>query len=62
MTHEWLEVGDRRWCLGCSLFQAKPKGAVYFPTPRKPCPRNTPYAHEKDSRWPVSAVPVHVRG
>lgn len=43
-AHEWLEVGDRRWCLGCDLFQVRPKGHAFFPTPRKPCPRNTPYA------------------
>ncbi len=44
--HEWLEIGRRRWCLGCDLFQVKSGEA--FPEPRKDCPRFTPYAQDKD--------------
>jgi hypothetical protein len=43
--HEWIEVGDRRWCLGCSLFQQR--AGTAFPTPRTHCPRDTPYAKPK---------------
>lgn len=50
--HDFVEVEDRRWCLCCDLFQQKEKSAVFFPTPRKPCPRNTPYAVELDARNP----------
>lgn len=47
--HEFIEVKDRRWCLGCKLYQSKPKGAVYFPTPQHICPRNTRHAMERDA-------------
>lgn len=45
--HEWIEVGNRRWCVGCSLFQWKSQeGVPWQPRSRglQPCPRDTPYA------------------
>jgi hypothetical protein len=40
--HEFVEVGNRRWCVTCTLFQQRShKG---FPPPLLPCPRSTPYA------------------
>lgn len=47
-AHEFVEVRDRRWCLCCDLFQQKAKGAAFFPTPRKPCPRDTRRARLQD--------------
>lgn len=49
-AHDFIEVKDRRWCLCCDLFQQKPKDAAFFPVPRNPCPRNTPYAAMQDKR------------
>jgi hypothetical protein len=46
-AHEFIEVGVRRWCVCCDLFQMKEKGAIFFPTPRSPCARTTPYARNK---------------
>jgi hypothetical protein len=42
--HDWITVRNRRWCLGCDLFQST--GAEQpFPIPRVlACPRTTPYA------------------
>lgn len=49
-AHDFIEVKDRRWCICCDLFQQKEPGAAFFPTPRNPCPRNTPYAEMMDRR------------
>jgi hypothetical protein len=46
-AHEFVTVKDRRWCLGCDLFQTKSQGAVFFPTPRNACPRDTPRARQQ---------------
>ncbi len=47
--HEFIEVGNLRWCLGCGLFQMRKDGtAIDFPWPNNVCPRTTPYAHEYD--------------
>ena len=46
--HEFIEVGNRRWCLGCDLFQQKDWIASPFPSPRSDCPCNTPYAKKRD--------------
>jgi hypothetical protein len=48
-SHDFIEVGNRRWCVGCDLYQQKERSAVYFPTPAKSCPRNTPLAREQDA-------------
>lgn len=45
IQHEFIEVGNRRWCLGCDLFQ---QGAPFAKPPRGDCPRNTPYAVKND--------------
>lgn len=46
-AHEFITVKNRRWCLGCDLFQQKQPTAAFFPTPRKPCPETTPHARIK---------------
>jgi hypothetical protein len=51
-AHDFVEVENRRWCLCCNLFQTKQKSAAFFPTPAKPCPRDTQYAVEKEERNP----------
>ena len=38
--HEFIEVGDRRWCVGCDLFQTR--RTAWVPTALPECPRNTP--------------------
>lgn len=50
MQHEFIEVGNRRWCLGCSMFQNRRGGAHPEPwrEPASECPRNTPYAEAKE--------------
>lgn len=45
--HEFLEVGNRRWCLCCDLFQMRFKGQEKFPEPKYSCARNTNYAMAK---------------
>ncbi len=58
-THEFLAIGNRRWCLGCNLEQAMepPRRPGYFPIfPMKPltvCARFTPYAVERDNEKPL---------
>ena len=51
-AHEWITVGDRRWCLGCSAFQWRTacdhdwqpwKLSAYA------CPRDTPYAQRQSA-------------
>lgn len=46
--HEFIEVGDRRWCLSCDLFQTKPHSRAFWWEPNDPCPRTTPYAINRD--------------
>jgi hypothetical protein len=46
--HEFIEVGARRWCMGCDLFQRRTWIMGPFPDPRQDCPCNTPYAAERD--------------
>lgn len=50
MKHEFIEVGNRRWCVGCSLFQNRRGGAHPEPwrEPASACPRDTPWANDKD--------------
>jgi hypothetical protein len=47
--HEWIEVGRRRWCLGCSAFQWK--SSIASPWQPKSvaleCPRDTPYSRDQ---------------
>jgi len=26
LTHEWIEVGNRRWCLACGSYQVRRNG------------------------------------
>jgi len=50
MDHEFIEVGRRRWCLGCSLFQWKSCDQGAWQPARetgKTCPRDTPYADQR---------------
>ena len=55
--HEFVEVGNRRWCLGCDLFQRRdPPGYKPFPMPRNECPRSTPYAYEKDRDTALDSI------
>jgi hypothetical protein len=55
--HEFVEVGNRRWCLCCDLFQRRdPPGHKPFPTPRKECARSTPYAYEKDRAEALDSI------
>jgi hypothetical protein len=61
-AHDFVEVGDRRWCLCCDLFQAKSPTAAFFPTPRKPCPRDTPRGRKLDAEENVVSVTSTVRG
>lgn len=49
--HEWLQVGNRRWCLGCDAYQSRRDERAT--TPWRPgisavCPRYTPYARAQD--------------
>lgn len=58
-AHNFIEVKDRRWCTCCDLFQSKSPTAAYFPTPRNPCPRNTPHARaleQQTSTHPLSNI------
>lgn len=41
--HEIIEVGNRRWCLGCDLFVKRRPGWPWQ-MPAAICPRDTPYA------------------
>lgn len=55
MPHSWIEVGGRRWCLGCGCYQVRRGGnwrddpsmvgdwPAYAPTV-DPCARDTPWA------------------
>jgi hypothetical protein len=45
--HEWIEVGRRRWCVGCPAFQTSGEGR-WSPGVGTLCPRSTPYAEERD--------------
>lgn len=55
--HEFIEVGNRRWCMGCSLFQMRRPGSPWH-VPASNCPRETPYARGMSgettvlSEWP----------
>jgi hypothetical protein len=40
--HELIEVGNRRWCVTCDLFQQR--RANGWPSLLMPCRRDTPYA------------------
>jgi hypothetical protein len=42
--HEWIEVGGRRWCVGCTTYQSR----WPWPVQRANCQRDTPYAQHKD--------------
>jgi hypothetical protein len=41
--HEWVTVGDRRWCLGCVIFQRHTAGA-WRPWTSVACAETTPHA------------------
>lgn len=53
--HEFVEVRNRRWCLGCDLFQQKPHTSNPFPTSRNGCPENTPRANLRKGNANVTA-------
>jgi hypothetical protein len=40
--HELIEIGNRRWCVTCGLFQQKRSNG--FPQLMHACQRITPYA------------------
>lgn len=41
--HEFIDVGNRRWCVRCDLFQTRRPGTPWR-KPASECPNNTPYA------------------
>ena len=45
LDHEWLEVGNRRWCLCCGAYQSRRDAArEWTPTIAiTHCPHDTPY-------------------
>ncbi len=43
LSHLFIEVGGRRWCMCCNLFQTKLSTTECFPVPR-PCPNDAPAA------------------
>lgn len=47
-AHEFITIGNRRWCLGCDLFQQRSDRAVDFAKPSKGCARSTPRARADD--------------
>lgn len=49
LDHEWIEVADRRWCLCCDVFQARPNASAQWRPAVGACMKNTAYAHSKDS-------------
>lgn len=59
MSHDFIEVGDRRWCITCDLFQTRKKGMAFFPTPAKPCPKiygphNKRFENMESDTWPLT--------
>ena len=49
IRHDFIEVKNRRWCIGCSTFQSRDPGAE-FPVQREDCARNTQRAIDEDAR------------
>ena len=50
-THEWIEVGKRRWCIRCNCFQQKPRmGSKFWSAP--PCEN----IYNKDRPRPISDI------
>lgn len=49
-AHEWIEVKNRRWCIGCETFSQRVNEAAPWKlaSPFETCPRNTVYARSKD--------------
>lgn len=43
IEHHFIEVGNRRWCLGCELFQQRTRGDQWWPK-SEACPWNTYWA------------------
>lgn len=52
--HEWIDVGDRRWCVGCDLFQSRKAGREWAKSGL--CPRYTPYAVRVDNEPQHTAI------
>ncbi len=48
-AHEFIEVVNRRWCVGCDLYQSKSSTASWR-EPLEECPRYTAYAVAQDRR------------
>jgi hypothetical protein len=54
-THDFIEVGNRRWCVNCDTFQTRRHGQ--WPKQTKDCAMDTPRARSKrflqksDDRW-----------
>jgi hypothetical protein len=48
--HEWVQVRQRRWCLGCCAFQYRVGKSKEWRGGgnEKLCPRDTPYAIKQD--------------
>ena len=42
--HQFIEVGRRRWCVRCDLFQARSSTTKRFAEPLCWCANDTPYA------------------
>ena len=49
-AHDFITVKNRRWCVGCGLFQNKRKAGASFPEAPTPCPRDTPRARQEDAK------------
>jgi hypothetical protein len=46
MDHEWIEVGNRRWCITCAAFQSRSKpGDSWRPMVKLHCDHDAPYAN-----------------
>jgi hypothetical protein len=51
--HHWIQVANRRWCLGCTLFQQRPTRAHYWkPESPRYCPWDSAFAARQDADQP----------
>jgi hypothetical protein len=55
MSHEWIEVLNRRWCVCCTAYQQRPHAGAEWPGTRRPCAQDTPYAN---NRTAISIEPI----
>jgi hypothetical protein len=55
MSHEWIEVLNRRWCVCCTAYQQRPHADAEWPGTRRPCAQDTPYANNRTAISRVNA-------